>query len=87
MVREFSFFGSINIYRYDYQFGWGTDQFPNNIPEITLAHYEVLRASSFIAGRRNFDLKLRRQSLDAEDFILAHVDGKKACAVVLWRRC
>lgn len=64
----------------------GTEQFPNNIPEITMAHYEVLNACCFTAGRRNFDLKLCRQPLDAEDFILAHVDGKKACAVVLRRR-
>lgn len=59
MVRELSIFGSINIYRYDYQFGCGTDQFPNNIPEITLAHYEVLCAGCFTTDKRKFDLKLR----------------------------
>ena len=59
MVRELNIFGSINIYSYDYQFGWGMDQFPNIIPEITLAHYEVLNACCFTAGRIKFDLKLR----------------------------
>ncbi|MDG1170536.1 MAG: xylose isomerase, partial [Sulfitobacter sp.] len=60
-----------------------TDQFPNNIPEMALAYYEVLRAGGFTTGGTNFDAKLRRQSLDAEDLILAHVGGMDACAAGL----
>jgi len=66
--------------RNDYQSGWDTDQFPNNIPEITLAYYEVLKAGGFKNGGTNFDAKLRRQSLDAEDLILSHVGAMDVCA-------
>ena len=80
MARELGIFGSIDINRNDYQSGWDTDQFPNNVPEMALAFYEVLRAGGFTTGGTNFDAKLRRQSLDAEDLILAHVGGIDACA-------
>jgi len=80
MARELGIFGSIDINRNDYQSGWDTDQFPNNVPEMALAFYEVLRAGGFTTGGTNFDAKLRRQSLDAEDLILAHVGGMDACA-------
>jgi len=80
LARELGIFGSIDMNRNDYQSGWDTDQFPNNVPEMTLAYYEVLRAGGFKTGGTNFDAKLRRQSLDAEDLILAHVGGMDACA-------
>lgn len=73
-------FGSIDMNRNDYQSGWDTDQFPNNVPEIALAYYEILRAGGFTTGGTNFDAKLRRQSLDAEDLILAHVGAMDTCA-------
>lgn len=83
LARELGIFGSIDMNRNDYQSGWDTDQFPNNVPEMALAYYEVLRAGGFKAGGTNFDAKLRRQSLDAEDLILAHVGGMDACAAGL----
>ena len=83
MARELGIFGSIDMNRNDYQSGWDTDQFPNNVPEMALAYYEVLRAGGFKTGGTNFDAKLRRQSLDAEDLILAHVGGMDACAAGL----
>ena len=83
MARELGIFGSIDMNRNDYQSGWDTDQFPNNVPEMALAYYEVLRAGGFTTGGTNFDAKLRRQSLDADDLILAHVGGMDACAAGL----
>jgi xylose isomerase len=83
MARELGIFGSIDMNRNDYQSGWDTDQFPNNVPEMALAYYEVLRAGGLTTGGTNFDAKLRRQSLDAEDLILAHVGGMDACAAGL----
>jgi xylose isomerase len=83
LARELGIFGSIDMNRNDYQSGWDTDQFPNNVPEMALAYYEVLRAGGFTTGGTNFDAKLRRQSLDAEDLILAHVGGVDACAAGL----
>ncbi len=83
LARELGIFGSIDMNRNDYQSGWDTDQFPNNVPEMALAYYEVLRAGGFTTGGTNFDAKLRRQSLDSEDLILAHVGGMDACAAGL----
>lgn len=73
-------FGSIDMNRNDYQSGWDTDQFPNNVPEMALAYYQVLAGGGFKTGGTNFDAKLRRQSLDPEDLLIAHVGGMDACA-------
>ena len=83
LARELGILGSIDMNRNDYQSGWDTDQFPNNVPEMALAYYEILRAGGFTTGGTNFDAKLRRQSLDPEDLILAHVGGMDACAAGL----
>ena len=69
--------------RNDYQSGWDTDQFPNNHAEKALAFYEILRAGGYTTGGTNFDAKIRRQSLDPEDLILAHVGGMDTCARAL----
>ncbi len=73
-------FGSIDMNRNDYQSGWDTDQFPNNVPEVALAYYEVLKAGGFTTGGTNFDAKLRRQSLDPNDLIAAHAGAMDICA-------
>ncbi len=72
--------GSIDMNRNDYQSGWDTDQFPNNTPEVALAYYHIIKAGGFKAGGTNFDAKLRRQSIDAEDLIAAHVGAMDICA-------
>ena len=72
--------GSIDINRGDYLLGWDTDQFAMNIPEMALACYYILKAGGFTTGGFNFDAKIRRQSLDAEDLIAAHVGGMDICA-------
>jgi xylose isomerase len=76
-------FGSIDMNRNDYQSGWDTDQFPNNHAEKAVAFYEILRAGGYTTGGTNFDAKIRRQSLDAEDLVLAHVGGMDTCARAL----
>lgn len=73
-------FGSIDMNRNDYQSGWDTDQFPNNVPEVALAYYEVFKAGGFTTGGTNFDAKLRRQSLDPKDLVAAHVGAMDICA-------
>ena len=83
LARALGIFGSIDMNRNDYQSGWDTDQFPNNVPESALAYYEVLKAGGFTRGGTNFDAKLRRQSLDAEDLILGHVGAMDVCAAGL----
>jgi len=76
-------FGSIDMNRNDYQSGWDTDQFPNNHAEKALAFYEILKAGGYTTGGTNFDAKIRRQSLDGEDLVLAHVGGMDTCARAL----
>ncbi len=73
-------FGSVDMNRNDYQSGWDTDQFPNNVPEMALAYLMILRAGGFTTGGTNFDAKLRRQSIDPEDLLIAHIGGMDCCA-------
>lgn len=83
LAASLGVFGSIDMNRNDYQSGWDTDQFPTNIPEMALAYYEVLRAGGFTTGGTNFDAKIRRQSLDPADLVLAHVGAMDCCAAGL----
>ncbi len=83
LASALGIFGSIDMNRNDYQSGWDTDQFPNNHAEKAVAFYEILKAGGFTTGGVNFDAKVRRQSLDAEDLILAHVGGMDTCARAL----
>ena len=52
--------GSIDANRGDYQNGWDTDQFPNNIQETTEAMLIFLEAGGLKGGGINFDAKIRR---------------------------
>jgi len=65
--------GSIDMNRGDYQNGWDTDQFPNDLREITQAIYEILKFGGFTDGGFNFDAKVRRQSVDPEDLFHGHI--------------
>ncbi len=80
LASSLGIFGSIDMNRNDYQSGWDTDQFPNNVPEVALAYYEVLKAGGFTTGGTNFDAKLRRQSLDPVDLVAAHAGAMDVCA-------
>lgn len=83
LAASLGLFGSIDMNRNDYQSGWDTDQFPDNVPEMARAYYEVLKAGGFTTGGTNFDAKIRRQSLDPPDLILAHVGAMDVCARAL----
>ena len=67
--------GSIDANRGDYQNGWDTDQFPNDINELTEAMIVILQAGGFKGGGINFDAKIRRNSTDADDLFHAHIGG------------
>ena len=83
MAASLGILGSIDMNRNDLQSGWDTDQFPNNTAETAVAYYEILRAGGLHTGGTNFDAKVRRQSLDPADLILAHVGGMDTCARAL----
>jgi len=80
LAQALGIFGSIDMNRNDYQSGWDTDQFPNNVPEVALAYYHILRGGGFETGGTNFDAKLRRQSIDPADLLHAHVGAMDVCA-------
>jgi xylose isomerase len=67
--------GSVDANRGDLLLGWDTDQFPTDLYDTTLAMYIILKAGGFTTGGLNFDAKVRRQSIDAEDLFLAHIGG------------
>ncbi|MDQ2720904.1 MAG: xylose isomerase [Bacteroidota bacterium] len=75
--------GSMDANRGDYQNGWDTDQFPNNINELTEAMLVVLEVGGFKSGGINFDAKIRRNSTDAADLFYAHIGGMDAFARAL----
>ncbi|MEQ1640227.1 MAG: xylose isomerase [Novosphingobium sp.] len=68
-------FGSIDMNRGDPQNGWDTDQFPNDVREITTAMYYILQNGGFKNGGNNFDAKVRRQSIDPADLFHGHIGG------------
>ena len=81
LAQALGVFGSIDANRNDYQSGWDTDQFPNNVPEVALAYYHILKHGGFAGGGgTNFDSKLRRQSIDADDLLIGHIGGMDTCA-------
>jgi len=68
-------FGSVDMNRGDPQLGWDTDQFGNDIGELALVLLRILQAGGFKTGGFNFDAKVRRQSIDPQDLLHAHVGG------------
>lgn len=72
--------GSMDANRGDYQNGWDTDQFPNNINELVEAMLVIVEAGGFAGGGINFDAKIRRNSTDVEDLFYAHIGGMDAFA-------
>jgi xylose isomerase len=78
-----SVLGSMDANRGDYQNGWDTDQFPNNVYELTEAMLVFLEAGGVQGGGINFDAKTRRNSTDLEDIFHAHIGGMDAFARAL----
>lgn len=75
LAASLGILGSVDANRNDIQSGWDTDQFPNNVPETTLAFYQILKAGGLNSGGWNFDAKVRRQSIDPADLLHGHIGG------------
>ena len=65
--------GSMDANRGDYQNGWDTDQFPNNIYEIVESLLVIIRSGGLQGGGINFDAKTRRNSTDLNDLFYSHI--------------
>jgi xylose isomerase len=75
--------GSMDANRGDYQNGWDTDQFPNNINELVETMLVIVEAGGFSGGGINFDAKRRRNSTDPADLFYAHIGGMDVFARAL----
>ncbi len=73
-------FGSLDLNRGDYLLGWDTDQFAMNVTELAMACYYIIKAGGFTTGGMNFDAKIRRQSIDPDDLLIAHAGSMDAGA-------
>ena len=82
-AQALGIFGSIDMNRGDMQCGWDTDQFPNNLGEMSLAMYTILRGGGFTTGGLNFDAKVRRPSISPDDMFHGHVGAMDLCARAL----
>jgi xylose isomerase len=82
-ARAYGIFGSLDINRGDPRSGWDTDQFPNNAQDLVPAMLEIVENGGLGTGGFNFDAKLRRQSVDANDLYLAHISGVDTLARAL----
>jgi xylose isomerase len=80
LAEALGVFGSVDINRGDDLLGWDTDQFAMNVPELAVVFHEILKAGGLKTGGLNFDAKIRRQSIDPDDLIHAHVGSMDACA-------
>ena len=83
MAQSLGIFGSLDMNRGDDLLGWDTDQFPNDITQVTLAMYQLMIGGGFTTGGINFDAKLRRQSISPDDLIEAHAGAIDLCARAL----
>ena len=75
--------GSMDANRGDYQNGWDTDQFPNNVYELAETMLVVLESGGLKGGGINFDARIRRNSTDTADLFYAHIGGMDAFARAL----
>jgi xylose isomerase len=83
LAAALGIFGSLDLNRGDDLLGWDTDQFAMSVPDLTLACYHLLKAGGFTTGGMNFDAKIRRQSIDPDDLLIAHAASMDATARAL----
>ncbi|GGF08793.1 xylose isomerase [Hymenobacter cavernae] len=83
VAADANMLGSMDANRGDYQNGWDTDQFPNNLNELTESMLIILEHGGIKPGGINFDAKTRRNSTDLEDIFVAHIGGMDTFARAL----
>jgi xylose isomerase len=74
--------GSIDVNRGDPRNAWNTAQFPHNAQDLTPAMAALVEAGG-LAGGFNIDARIRRQSVDPDDLVIAHVAAMDVVAKAL----
>ena len=72
--------GSLDANHGELVVGWDTDEFPNDLMEVTLSMYEMIENGGIAPGGINFDSKVRRSSFTMEDLLIAHIAGMDTMA-------
>eukprot|EP00897_Mesotaenium_endlicherianum_P010768 jgi/Mesen1/971/ME000012S00522 len=72
--------GSIDANTGDPQTGWDTDEFLTDPVQATLVGLAIIKNGGLGKGGINFDAKLRRESIDVEDLVIAHISAIDALA-------
>lgn len=96
MASAFGVLGALDANTGDPQTGWDTDQFLTDVTEATLlmavilkqverfltvsSHYTTALQGGLEPAGINFDAKLRRESIDVEDLVIAHIGAMDALA-------
>jgi xylose isomerase len=60
--------------------GWDTDQFLTDPRDASRIMRVIIANGGLAPGGFNFDAKLRRESVDVEDIVIAHIAGMDALA-------
>lgn len=80
MCTDAGMMGSVDANRGNPQNGWDTDQFPTDLNDTVQAMLILLADGGLKGGGLNFDAKVRRESVDADDLFIAHIGGMDAFA-------
>lgn len=67
--------GTIDINRGDPRNGWTTAQFPVNAQDLTPAMILLLESGGLATGGFAIEARLRRQSVEPDDLLIAHIGG------------
>jgi xylose isomerase len=72
--------GSVDANTGDLLTGWDTDQFLTDPRDASRIMRVIIANGGLAPGGFNFDAKLRRESVDVEDIVIAHIAGMDALA-------
>lgn len=73
MASAYRMLGSVDSNTGSPDLGWDTDQFPMDVKSAALVMKTIIGQGGLSPGGLNFDCKVRRESTDLEDMLLAHI--------------
>ncbi|XP_078482800.1 xylose isomerase isoform X1 [Ciona intestinalis] len=73
MASAYNMLGSVDSNTGSPDLGWDTDQFPMDVKNATMIMQAMLEQGGLAPGGLNFDCKVRRESTDVIDMMIAHV--------------